>query len=108
MEAVNEAPESSEPAADEPTGGADVGAAVARHQALNAVGDFLGRILGALDARDLDSQANSLHMSLKIRIVQSTFSSLALMRIETPLPELAVETLDALAEQEQEPVSQVA
>lgn len=99
---------SAEPGAEEPTGGAEAGAAVARHHALNAVGDFLGRILAALSADEAESPAHSLHTSLKIRIVQSTFLTLALTRTEEPLQELAIETLDALAEQEQEPVSHVA
>lgn len=116
VEAENPAPQSTEPSAEpgaepateEPTGGAEAGAAVARHHALNAVGDFLGRILAALSADEAESPAHSLHTSLKIRIVQSTFLTLALTRTEEPLQELAIETLDALAEQEQEPVSHVA
>lgn len=116
VEAENPAPQSTEPSAEPgaepgaeaPTGGAEAGAAVARHHALNAVGDFLGRILAALSADEAESPAHSLHASLKIRIVQSTFLTLALTRTEEPLQELAIETLDALAEQEQEPVSHVA
>jgi hypothetical protein len=114
-EEVDVAPASTEPAVETPID-APVDAPVsepepaARFFALQAISEFLGLLLDALGATDGERPAGSLHLSLKIRIVQTTLSALSQTspEEEVPLQSLVNETLEALAEQEQAPIDQVA
>lgn len=74
------------------------------------IGDFLSRLTQAL-AGDSDSQTTgALDFSLKIRVFRSTLLTLSETRApeEPGIPELVPDTLDALAEQEQPPLNEVA
>jgi hypothetical protein len=77
--------------------------------ALRTIGEFIDRLLDSLGGNEGTPQQDSLQLSLKIRIVQSTLLAISLTRPaeEAPLPELLPELLDALAEQEQAPLDQV-
>jgi hypothetical protein len=74
------------------------------------IGDFLSRLTQALTG-DSDSQTTgALDFSLKIRVFRSTLLTLSETRApeEPGIPELVPDTLDALAEQEQPPLNEVA
>ena len=80
-------------------------------ESIRGINDFLARILDAVGANDDQGQATRLDLSLKLRIVHSTFVTLSEARAkeEAPLPELVPETLEAMAEQEEAPpVDQIA
>ena len=110
-ESAGAAPAPTEISEEMPVAGPETGAdPPALFNVLQAIGDFLGLILDPLSAVGGERSADSLHLSLKIRIVQSTILTLSEARAdeEAPLPALVTETLDALALQEQAPVDQVA
>ena len=95
--------------AQSPDANPDQAQRMGRFNAMQAAGDFLGRLLDALGANDGEEQASSLDLSLKIRIVRSTIVTLAeAAQEEEMLAPLLPDTLDALASQEQAPVDQLA
>jgi len=77
--------------------------------ALRTIGNFLSQLLDKLGADTHGRHASALRLSLKIRIVQSTLTTLSEARPEeeSPLPGLVPETLEALATQAQSPVDQL-
>jgi hypothetical protein len=106
---VEDAPESTAPT-EEPASSPEAEAEpLERLFALRTIGEFIDRLLDSLGGNEGTPQQDSLQLSLKIRIVQSTLLAISLTRPaeEAPLPELLPELLDALAEQEQAPLDQV-
>ena len=107
--AVEDAPESTAPT-EEPASSPEAEAEpLERLFALRTIGEFIDRLLDSLGGNEDAPQQDSLQLSLKIRIVQSTLLAISLTRPaeEAPLPELLPELLDALAEQEQAPLDEV-
>lgn len=105
-EILESTPESAEPVPEDPEGVQEVSSdPLDLFQAISLIRDFLGKILDAVGANDGEGHGGPLHVSLKIRIVQSTLVTLSEARAEeeAPLPELVPETLDVMAAQEEAP-----